>query len=177
MSSAARATYSDATSRSSSRIVSRNPVYCSVISAIGMSVIETSLTRMRCRSRSSGPENAAMATGGSAPGTVSSAIIPSWLRREADRRPHLLHRLLGHDARLRVAGVEDVAHDIGPGRQQRGALLPERLERRVEVPDEMLLAVDAASRCGAALLVDDADLSLGREELVEREQVAVLGVA
>ena len=41
-------------------------MYCSVISAIGMSVIDTSLIRIRCSSRSRGPLKAGMATGGSA---------------------------------------------------------------------------------------------------------------
>src|SRR5262245_48753574 len=85
MSSARRATYSEATSRSSSRIASRYAVYCSVIWAIGMSVIETSLTRMRWRSRSSGPLHAAMSTGGRTVGCSVSLIPGTSSHRTEDR--------------------------------------------------------------------------------------------
>src|SRR5512134_532690 len=168
MSSAAIATYSEATSRSSSRMASRYAVYCSVISAIGMSVIVTSLTRMRCRRRSNGPAKAGMAIGGSARSAVSSVIgasgngkrktendeepgpfvsrfpffvfRPSWLRAQLDGFPHPLHRLLRHDAGSPVSGVKDVAHDVPRGRQEVGPFPSERLEGRVHVRDQVLLA-------------------------------------
>jgi len=51
-------------------------VYCSVISKIGMSVIDTWLTRMRCRRRSKGPAKAAMEIGGRARSMESSVMGP-----------------------------------------------------------------------------------------------------
>src|SRR5512132_2594254 len=103
---------------------SRYCVYCSVISAIGMSVIETWLIRIKCSSRSRGPLKAGMLTGGRAVSCRSSAITllsGSRLGAQAHRRPHALHRLFGGRAGPLVAGVEDRPHDVDRRRED---LLP-----------------------------------------------------
>src|SRR5262245_27578792 len=168
-------------SRSSSRIVSRYAVYCSVISAIGMSVISTSLMRIRCSRRYNGPLNAAIATGGRAlsVGVGSSAITSSSLRLggDADGRPDLFHRLFGGRSGRGVARMEHVAHDVRRRCDELVSLPPERLESGVEVADEVLLAVHTAPRGRAALAVHDLHLGRWRVELVEWEKIAVVGIA
>src|SRR6266550_572630 len=156
---------------------SRYCVYCSVISKIGMSVIETWLIRIKCSSRSRGPLNAGIATGGRADWEVSSAIRFSRFGAQAHRRPYAFHRLLGGRAGLVVAGVEDRPHDIDGRREDLLPFLPEALQSRVQVGDEMLLAVHTSARGGPALDIDDLDLGRRRVEDVKGKEIAIVRIS
>src|SRR4030095_13660444 len=75
----------------------------------------------------------------------------SGLRRQLDRGAHLLHRRLRRDARRGVSLMEHLAHDVGRRGQKLGALAAERLERRVGIADQVLLAVHTTAGGGPTL--------------------------
>ena len=150
-------------------------MYCSVMSAIGMSVIDTSLTRIRWSSRSSGPLKAAIATGGRTRSEVSSGITaPATAARRRAPSPSWLRPRRGRAASPAWSTSRTTSDGAARSSARRCA---ERFERRVEVADQVLLAVDAAARRRAALQVHDRDLVGRRVEHVEREEVAVVGLA
>src|SRR4051812_21016073 len=114
----------------------------------------TSLLRMRCSSRSSGPSNWGTLIGygwmNSAPGGTGMRM-PSAIRDAPSQQLHRvrdpLHRLAREPPGLAVSLFQDLLGPAGPGLQLR-SFLPDRLERGVHVPDQVLLAVHASASRG-----------------------------
>src|SRR5207302_312200 len=87
-------------------------------------------------------------------------------RSQADRLPHLGHRLARDGTGARVTAIERAA---GVGRSERGAPGADRRQLGLDVLDRDLLALEAADARGPAALLLIAKLLGGAVEPVEGE--------